>query len=113
MVMSLKPLVRVWSKFDPKAAIPAKPDRSACGTFPVMPGRSPTPLTPGLTAAGLAPIGRPLPSINGVFKMNDRAERPAAPLKTPTDLGSNARHDISGALNAALADAFALYLKTK
>ena len=36
-----------------------------------------------------------------------------APLTTPTDLGSNARRDISGALNAILADTFALYLKTK
>ena len=34
-------------------------------------------------------------------------------LKTPTDLGSNASKDIAGALNAILADTFALYLKTK
>jgi starvation-inducible DNA-binding protein len=34
-------------------------------------------------------------------------------LDTPTDLGANARGDISGALNGVLADAFALYLKTK
>jgi starvation-inducible DNA-binding protein len=34
-------------------------------------------------------------------------------LATPTDLGSNATKDISGALNAILADTFALYLKTK
>jgi len=34
-------------------------------------------------------------------------------LKTPTDLGSNAARDIAGALNALLADTFALYLKTK
>ena len=34
-------------------------------------------------------------------------------LATPTDLGSNARKDIAGALNAILADSFALYLKTK
>jgi starvation-inducible DNA-binding protein len=34
-------------------------------------------------------------------------------LKTPTDLGSNASKDIAGALNAILADSFALYLKTK
>src|SRR5512147_1638135 len=40
-------------------------------------------------------------------------ERRAAPLATPTDLGSNARRDIAGALNALLADSFALYLKTK
>ena len=34
-------------------------------------------------------------------------------LRTPTDLGSNATKDIAGALNALLADTFALYLKTK
>jgi starvation-inducible DNA-binding protein len=34
-------------------------------------------------------------------------------LATPTDLGSNATKDIAGALNALLADTFALYLKTK
>jgi starvation-inducible DNA-binding protein len=34
-------------------------------------------------------------------------------LATPTDLGSNATKDITGALNALLADIFALYLKTK
>jgi starvation-inducible DNA-binding protein len=45
--------------------------------------------------------------------MIDAKERRAAPLKTPTDLGSNATRDIAGALNALLADVFALYLKTK
>jgi starvation-inducible DNA-binding protein len=34
-------------------------------------------------------------------------------LMTPTDLGANATKDLTGALNALLADAFALYLKTK
>src|SRR3982750_4875056 len=34
-------------------------------------------------------------------------------LETPTDLGANATKDIAGALNALLADTFALYLKTK
>jgi len=34
-------------------------------------------------------------------------------LKTPTDLGANATKDIAGAINALLADTFALYLKTK
>ena len=37
----------------------------------------------------------------------------SAPLETPTDLGSNAVRDISGALNVLLADIFALYVKTK
>jgi starvation-inducible DNA-binding protein len=36
-----------------------------------------------------------------------------APLETPTDLGSNAVRDLSGALNILLADIFALYMKTK
>jgi starvation-inducible DNA-binding protein len=40
-------------------------------------------------------------------------ERRKAPLQTPTGLGDNARRDITGALNALLADVFALYLKTK
>ena len=43
----------------------------------------------------------------------DVKERRKAPLQTPTDLGDNARRDITGALNALLADVFALYLKTK
>src|SRR5213082_3639508 len=34
-------------------------------------------------------------------------------LETPTDLGANATKDIAGALNALLADTFALFLKTK
>src|SRR6201991_4128667 len=36
-----------------------------------------------------------------------------AALRTPSDLGENAAKDISAALTALLADAFALYLKTK
>jgi starvation-inducible DNA-binding protein len=36
-----------------------------------------------------------------------------APLATPTDLSTEAVRDISGALNALLADMFALYLKCK
>ncbi|MBC9877719.1 DNA starvation/stationary phase protection protein [Bradyrhizobium sp. INPA01-394B] len=39
--------------------------------------------------------------------------RQAAPLKTPSDLGSNAVRDVSVALTALLADMLALYLKTK
>ena len=34
-------------------------------------------------------------------------------LQTPTDLKSNASKDIAGAMNAILADTFALYMKTK
>ena len=39
--------------------------------------------------------------------------KPTARLTTPTDLGASAQKDISGALNALLADIFALYFKTK
>jgi starvation-inducible DNA-binding protein len=46
--------------------------------------------------------------------MNDEAKtRRTAPLRTPNDLGANAMKDLSGALNALLADTFGLYLKTK
>jgi starvation-inducible DNA-binding protein len=47
--------------------------------------------------------------------MNDKAagSRKTARLRTPTGLGSEATRDISGALNALLADFFALYMKTK
>ena len=41
------------------------------------------------------------------------AARRKAPLATRTSLGSEAARDISGALNALVADCFALYLKTK
>ncbi|NTF52774.1 DNA starvation/stationary phase protection protein [Agrobacterium rhizogenes] len=41
-----------------------------------------------------------------------QARRKAA-LDTPTNLSSNATSDLSGALNALLADTFALYVKTK
>ena len=44
--------------------------------------------------------------MNNVTKASPR-------LKTPTDLKSNATKDIAGALNAILADTFALYMKTK
>src|SRR5258707_15573603 len=35
------------------------------------------------------------------------------PLSTPTDLTPEATRDVTGAMNALLADVFALYLKTK
>jgi starvation-inducible DNA-binding protein len=38
---------------------------------------------------------------------------PAPPLHTPTDLPEDAVQEISAALNALLADTFALYVKTK
>ncbi|HEY1581785.1 MAG TPA: DNA starvation/stationary phase protection protein [Chthoniobacterales bacterium] len=39
--------------------------------------------------------------------------RRGSPLHTPTDLSQSATKDITGAMNAILADVFALYLKTK
>jgi starvation-inducible DNA-binding protein len=43
----------------------------------------------------------------------DLVRRQSAPLATPTDLKPAATKDIAGAMNAVLADVFALYLKTK
>ncbi len=43
----------------------------------------------------------------------DAKARRASAIDTPTDLGSDATKDISGALNILLADMFALYMKTK
>ena len=43
----------------------------------------------------------------------DVVSRLSAPLATPTDLKPAATKDIAGAMNAILADVFALYLKTK
>ena len=43
----------------------------------------------------------------------DAKLRRSAPMRTPNDLGTNATKDLAGALNALLADSFALYLKTK
>jgi starvation-inducible DNA-binding protein len=44
---------------------------------------------------------------------DDLMRRLSAPLATPTDLKPAATKDIAGAMNAVLADVFALYLKTK
>ena len=41
------------------------------------------------------------------------ADRMTVPLATPSDLHADAVRDLSGMLNALLADVFALYLKTK
>jgi len=50
-----------------------------------------------------------------VMKTNreDLVRRLSAPLATPTDLKPAATKDIAAAMNAILADVFALYLKTK
>jgi len=54
-------------------------------------------------------------SYRGANTMNDKsvATRRTAKLDTPTSLGAKATRDLSGALNALVADFFALYLKTK
>jgi starvation-inducible DNA-binding protein len=46
-------------------------------------------------------------------KQQELKERRRAPIDTPTDLTVAATRDITGALNAVLADVFALYVKTK
>ncbi len=46
-------------------------------------------------------------------KRQELTSRRDSPLLTPTDLKPAATRDISGAMNAILADVFALYLKTK
>jgi starvation-inducible DNA-binding protein len=46
-------------------------------------------------------------------KTRDLERRQRTPLATPTDLKAAATRDISGAMNAILADVFALYMKTK
>ena len=46
-------------------------------------------------------------------KRLELAQRRDAPLATRTDLSQGAVKDVSGAMNAILADVFALYVKTK
>jgi len=46
-------------------------------------------------------------------KQQELKKKRGAAIATPTDLGAKATKDITGALNALLADVFALYLKTK
>ena len=46
-------------------------------------------------------------------KIQELEHRQASPLATPTSLASGAAREIAAALNALLADVFALYLKTK
>src|SRR5215510_7421187 len=50
---------------------------------------------------------------HAMTKVRTLERQPAARLDTPTDLSDAAVREISAALNALLADAFALYLKTK
>jgi starvation-inducible DNA-binding protein len=44
---------------------------------------------------------------------NQLKDRQRSPLATPTDLDRAATREVSGAMNALLADVFTLYLKTK
>ena len=46
-------------------------------------------------------------------KQQDLRERQRGPLATPTDLAPAAVRDVTAAMNAILADVFALYFKTK
>ena len=46
-------------------------------------------------------------------KVRQLSSKPVPPLDTPTDLSDEAVREISKAMNAILADSFALYLKTK
>ena len=46
-------------------------------------------------------------------KTHELKQRRRAPVDTPTDLSAEATRDIAGAMNAIVADVFALYLKTK
>ena len=50
---------------------------------------------------------------NSSTKTSELLQRREAPLTTPTDLTRSATEDITAAMNAILADVFALYLKTK
>lgn len=43
-------------------------------------------------------------------KVGDAKKRQFIPLATPSDLGAEATKEISGAMNAILADIYALYL---
>jgi starvation-inducible DNA-binding protein len=66
-----------------------------------------------------APVRLSLPPLLvSISRFNRRdfpmsAEKTKPRLMTPTDLGGNATKEISGAMNALLADTFALYMKTK
>jgi len=67
----------------------------------------------------MVPLGLERSATDLIAKGNDlMAKDKAKALKTadlrvPTDLGSNATKDLSGALTTLLADVFTLYLKTK
>jgi starvation-inducible DNA-binding protein len=64
-----------------------------------------------ITQLGIHPSRSRSAVSSKVSKLETR--KPSQPLDTPTDLPANAVKEISEALNGLLADAFALYLKTK
>lgn len=68
-----------------------------------------TDLSQGMSASEPSPAKQKESEMNVV---ETRARR-AAPLRTPSSLGSNTVRDISGALTVLLADMLALYIKTK
>jgi starvation-inducible DNA-binding protein len=52
-------------------------------------------------------------AVNNKVRALDTRRKPAPALDTPTDLSDEAVRELSAKLNEILADAFALYLKTK
>jgi starvation-inducible DNA-binding protein len=54
-----------------------------------------------------------MPTSTSTASKRQLKDRQAAPLATPTDLTAEATQEIAGAMNAILADVFALYVKTK
>ena len=58
-------------------------------------------------------MGQRLPSLNPATVAQTLETRRRAALATPSELGSEAVKNISGALNALVADVFALYVETK
>src|SRR6478609_7123776 len=56
---------------------------------------------------------RQCPRLTGRFPVSKAPQKVSPDLDTPTDLSSQAVNKVSEALNVLLADAFALYLKTK
>jgi starvation-inducible DNA-binding protein len=95
-------------------------DEALQETFPAS-----DPIAPAGDALGRShrrndPVARPQPIAKEPFMTRsdppDAAalhERRSVPLATPTDLKPAATRDISAAMNAVLADVYALYLKTK
>ena len=111
---------------DPDVAVDNRPDLVMQGHDPqlekavelVMPGYPPAPRSlphrPSDLPAYPKQIGRSevMKNSDGM-KTREFEVRQNSPLITPTDLKAAATKDIAGAMNAILADVFALYVKTK